>query len=124
MLLGLLGGGLGIALGVLGSASCFARSARATIPRLEEIQINVRVLLFASCISIGASILFGLAPAFRISRMSLADALKEGSTRATSGAERGLARQALVVAEIALSLVLLTGAGLAVRSFMKGLHFD
>ena len=123
VLLGLLGGGLGIALGVWG-VQAFRALSPGDIPRLEEIQINVRVLLFASCISIGASILFGLAPAFRISRMSLADALKEGSTRATSGAERGLARQALVVAEIALSLVLLTGAGLAVRSFMKLISTD
>jgi putative ABC transport system permease protein len=123
VLLGFLGGALGLALGYWGLLAFRALSPD-NIPRLEEVQINVRVLLFASGISIGASILFGLAPAFRISRMNLADTLKEGSTRATSGAERGLARQAFVVAEIALSLVLLTCAGLAIRSFMKLISTD
>jgi putative ABC transport system permease protein len=89
------------------------------VPRLEEVQINVRVLLFSFGISIAASILFGLFPALRICRVNLADTLKESSTRANSGSERGLLRQALVVSEIALSLVLLASAGLTVRSFLR-----
>jgi putative ABC transport system permease protein len=94
------------------------------VPRLEEAQINLPVLLFSLGISISASVLFGLVPAARISGLNLADCLKEGSTRSTFGAERGLVRQALVVAEVALSLVLLAGAGLAVRSFMNLLSAD
>src|SRR6267378_1881486 len=123
VLLGALGGALGLALGY-GGLQAFRVLSPGNIPRLADVVINVRVLLFASGISIGVSILFGLAPAFRISRMNLADTLKEGSMRATSGAKRGLARQAFVVSEIALSLVLLTGAGLAIRSFMKLISTD
>jgi len=118
VLLGLLGGGLGLLLGYYG-LQAFRVLSPGNVPRLEEVQISRPVLLFSFAISIVASILFGLAPALRISRVNLADTLKEGSTRASSGAERGLMRQALVVTEIALSLVLLAGAGLAVRSFMK-----
>src|SRR5229473_3965760 len=117
VLLGLLGGGLGLLLGYYG-LQAFRVLSPGNVPRLEEVQINLPVLLFSFGISIVASILFGLAPALRISRVNLADTLKEGSTRASSGSERGLMRQALVVTEIALSLVLLAGAGLAVRSFV------
>jgi predicted permease len=116
--------GLWASLLAYGGLQIFRAVSPGNIPRLAEVVINVRVLLFATGISLGASILFGLVPAFRISRMNLADTLKEGSMRATSGARRGLARQAFVVSEIALSLVLLTGAGLAVRSFMKLISTD
>jgi putative ABC transport system permease protein len=118
VLLGLLGATLGVLLGYYG-LQVFRTLSPGNVPRLEEVQINLRVLVFSFGISLFASILFGLAPALRISRLNLADTLKEGSTRGTSGAARGLMRQALVVTEIALSLVLLAGAGLAVRSFLK-----
>jgi predicted permease len=123
VLLGLLGGALGLLFGYYG-LQAFRVLNPSDVPRLEEVRINLPVLLFSFGISIFASILFGLAPALRVSRVNLADALKEGSTRATSGAERGLVRKALVVTEIALSLVLLAGAGLAVRSFMNLLSAD
>jgi putative ABC transport system permease protein len=123
VLLGVMGGALGLALGY-GGLQAFRTLSPGNIPRLAEVAIDLRVLLFASAISIGASILFGLVPAFRISRMNLTDTLKEGTMRATPGARRGLARQAFVVSEIALSLVLLTGAGLAVRSFLKLISTD
>src|SRR5258707_9891404 len=118
VLLGSLGCALGLLAGHFG-LQAFRVLSPGDVPRLEEVQINLPVLLFSLGISISASILFGLLPAARISRVNLAECLKEGSTRATSGAERGLVRQALVVAEVALSLVLLAGAGLAVRSFMN-----
>ena len=118
VLLGLLGATLGVLLGYYG-LQAFRILSPGNVPRLEEVQINLHVLLFSFGISIFASILFGLAPALRISRVNLADTLKKGSTRATSGAARGWMRQTLVVTEIALSLVLLAGAGLAVRSFLK-----
>ncbi len=123
VLLGLLGCALGLLLGHFG-LQAFRVLSPGNVPRLEEVQINLPVLLFSLGISIVASVLFGLVPAARISRVNLADCLKEGSTRATSGAERGLLRQSLVVAEIALSLVLLAGAGLAVRSFINLLSAD
>jgi putative ABC transport system permease protein len=123
VLLGLLGGALGLLLGYYG-LQAFRVLSPGNVPRLEEVQINLSVLLFSFVTAILASILSGLVPALRISRVNLADTLKEGSARATSGAERGLMRQALVVTEIALSLVLLAGAGLAVRSFMKLISTD
>jgi putative ABC transport system permease protein len=118
VVLGLLGAAVGVLLGYYG-LQAFRLLSPDNVPRLEEVQINVRVLLFSFGISIVASVLFGLIPALRISRVNLADSLKESSTRANSGAERGLLRQALVVTEIALSLVLLAGAALAVRSFLR-----
>jgi putative ABC transport system permease protein len=123
VLLGLLGCALGLLLGHFG-LQAFRVLSPGNVPRLEEVQINLPVLLFSLGISIAASVLFGLVPAARISRVNLADCLKEGGTRATSGAERGLLRQSLVVAEIALSLVLLAGAGLAMRSFINLLSAD
>ncbi len=123
VLLGLLGCALGLLLGHFG-LQAFRVLSPGNVPRLEEVKINFPVLLFSLGISIVASVLFGLVPAARISRVNLADCLKEGSTRATSSAERGLLRQSLVVAEIALSLVLLAGAGLAVRSFINLLSAD
>jgi len=118
VVLGLLGAAVGVLLGYYG-LQAFRLLSPDNVPRLEEVQINVRVLLFSFGISIVASVLFGLIPALRISRVNLADSLKESGTRANSGAERGLLRQALVVTEIALSLVLLAGAALAVRSFLR-----
>ena len=117
LLLGAMGGALGVFLGYYGLRAFLALNPR-NVPRIEEIQINTRVLLFSLGVSFLASILFGLVPALRISRVNLADTLKEGATRTTSGTARGMLRQALVVAEIAFSLVLLAGAGLAVRSFL------
>ncbi len=123
LLLGLFGGALGLLLGFYG-LQAFRVLSPGNVPRLEEVQINRPVMLFSLGISIFASILFGLVPALRVTRINLVDTLKEGSTRATSGIERGLMRQALIVSEIALSLVLLAGAGLAVRSFMKLVSTD
>jgi putative ABC transport system permease protein len=118
VLLGLLGAALGVFLGYCG-LQAFRILGPDNVPRLEEVQINMRVLLFSFGISIFASVLFGLIPALHMSRVNLADTLKEGSMRATSGSAGGLLRQGLVVTEIAFSLVLLAGAGLAVRSFLK-----
>jgi len=123
ILLGLLGGTLGLLAGYWG-LHAFRSFSPDNIPRLEEVQINTRVLLFSFGISLLAGVLFGLVPAWRISRVNLADTLKEGAARGSSAAQRGLARQVLVVAEIALSLVLLAGAGLAVRSVMKLISTD
>src|SRR6266480_2508413 len=123
VLLSFLGCALGLLAGHFG-LQAFRVLSPGNVPRLEEVQINLPVLLFSLGILIIASILLGLVPAARISRMNLAECLKEGSAHATSGAERGLVRQSLVVAEIALSLVLLACAGLAVRSFIKLLSAD
>lgn len=89
-----------------------------TIPRVHEINIDPRVAGFTLLVSLATGVLFGLAPAIQVSRPDLADALKE-SGRGTAGHRRNRLRSALVVSEVALSLVLLVGAGLMIRSFAK-----
>ncbi len=89
-----------------------------TIPRVNEISVDPRVAGFTLLISVATGVLFGLAPALQVSRPDLTDALKE-SGRTTAGLRRNRLRGALVVSEVALSLVLLVGAGLMIRSFAK-----
>jgi putative ABC transport system permease protein len=89
------------------------------VPRIEEIGIDWRVLLFALGVSLLTGVLFGLAPALRASRPDLNASLKEGATAAISGMRRPGLRSALVVSEVALTLVLLVGAGLMLRSFER-----
>ncbi|HWS87815.1 MAG TPA: ABC transporter permease [Pyrinomonadaceae bacterium] len=92
--------------------------APGNIPRLSNITLDARVLLFTSLVTIMTGVLFGLAPALRSSRVNLGETLKEGGRGLAGGGGQRL-RDALVVVEIALSLVLLAGAGLLVRSFMR-----
>src|SRR5205085_5001256 len=92
--------------------------APANIPRLQNVALDARVLGFTSGVSVLTGVLFGLAPALRSSRVNLAESLKEGGRSSVGGGHRRL-RDALVVAEIGLSLVLLVGAGLLVRSFVR-----
>ena len=86
------------------------------IPRIGEIRIDVQVLWFTLALSLGTSLLFGIAPAVQMSKSRLAEFLKRGDGRSTSG--NGL-RNALAIAEIALSLILLIGAGLMIKSFVR-----
>src|SRR6185436_14648941 len=89
-----------------------------TIPRVREISIDPRVAAFTLLVSVVTGVLFGLAPALQVSKPDLTDALKE-SGRTTAGARRNRLRSLLVVTEVALSLVLLIGAGLMIKSFSK-----
>ena len=118
--LALCGGALGVALSAW-SLQWIHLLGTKSIPRLNEIAIDGRVLLFTMLLSLGSGILFGLAPALRISRVDLQESLKDAS-RGSAGASavwgRGRnARSLLVAAELALSVVLLIGAGLLIRSF-------
>ena len=88
------------------------------LPRMESIHLDGGVFLFALGISLVTAILFGLAPAIQISRPQLRDALQQGSQRTGVGGSR-VFRRAFVVAEIALALLLLVGAGLLMRSFAR-----
>jgi len=90
----------------------------ADTPRLDEIRPDVRVFGFALAVSILTGLLFGLAPALQASRANLNEALKEGGRSGGEGARGGRARSALIVSEVALSFMLLAGAGLLVRSFL------
>src|SRR5215468_4703829 len=89
-----------------------------TIPRAREISLDPRMAGFTLLISVATGALFGLAPALQASRPIFADALKE-SGRSSAGVQRNRLRSALVISEVALSLVLLIGAGLMIRSFTK-----
>src|SRR5687767_1265811 len=89
-----------------------------TIPRVQEITVDFRVASFTILLSLITGVLFGLAPALQVSRPDLTDALKE-SGRTTIGIGGSRLRAALVMSEVALSLVLLVGAGLMIRSFAK-----
>ena len=87
------------------------------VPNEARITINGYVLLFTLAISVLTGILFGLAPALRCSRPNLVDTLKDGGRGSGSGVRGQAMRSGLVVAEVALSVVLLAGASLAIRSF-------
>jgi predicted permease len=89
------------------------------IPREAQIRLNIPVLLFSLGTAVGAAVLFGLAPALQTVRKDLVEPLKDASKGAGGGFRRGRLRNALVVFEVALSLVLLSGAGLLMRSFVK-----
>lgn len=91
--------------------------APANVPRLAEAGIDARVLAFTLAISLLSSLLFGVAPALQASSVDLNEALKQGSGRAVVGGGAGALRRGLVIVEIALSVILLAGAGLLIKSF-------
>jgi putative ABC transport system permease protein len=94
------------------------------IPGWDHFSVNRVVLLFTLMISMLTGVLFGLMPAWQASKPNLNEALKEGTKGASSAGSRQRFRGALVVAEVALSLVLLVGAGLMIRSFVAMLRDD
>ena len=114
--LGLLGGALGLLLAYAGVRGLVA-AAPEGLPRLEEIAVDGTVLIFTLVISLMAGLLFGLIPVLKFARPQLASALKEGGRLSSVGRERHRARNALVVAEIALAVVLLIASGLMMRTF-------
>ncbi len=114
--LGLLGGLVGLML-AWGGLKVLVAAGPASLPRLQEIGLDGRVLAFTLALSVLSGVLFGLVPALRYAGPSLATALKESGRGADAGRERHVARNALVVAQMALALVLLTGSGLMIRSF-------
>ena len=116
LLLAVAGGALGL-LFAAWAVDALVGLAPDTLPRAAEVALDGRVLAFTAAIALATGFAFGLTPALAASRPDLHDALKDG-TRGTS-AGRGRLRRALVVAEVALSLVLLVGSGLMMRSFMR-----
>ena len=92
--------------------------APADLPRLDEIHVDSTALGFALAIAAAASFLFGLAPALQVSRAQLVDGLRQGGKGSSIGARGGRARSAFVVAEVALAVVLVFGAGLLARSLV------
>ena len=116
MLIALCGGTVGILLAFGGTKAIVAIGAR-VIPQLVNVSLDGRVLLFTIGLSLATGLLFGLVPALRLSAIPLSDTLKEGTR--TSSLPHDTFRSGLAVSEIALSLVLLAGAGLLLRSFSK-----
>jgi predicted permease len=120
ILLALLGGWLGLAIGQWSVKIILAISPEATIPRIGEIRLDNRVLLFTAAVSLLTGIFFGLLPALQASRPNVQEALKKAGLplRGAPG-HKGRLRSGLLVAQIALTLVLLVGAGLLIRSFQR-----
>jgi putative ABC transport system permease protein len=115
--LALLGGAAGLLLARCAIA-LLVRLGPQSIPRLDEVAMDICVLAFTICISIAAGILFGVAPGVALWRTDLHDALKEGA-RSTGGAFGLRIRRLLVAGEMAMAVVLLTGAGLLLASFLR-----
>ena len=117
VLVSAIGGLIGLGLAAWGVDLLIA-SAPDSIPRIQEVGVDARVAGFTALVSLATGLVFGLAPALRASRAPLNDALKEGG-RAGGGGVHGFAGRALVVSEVALSLVLLIAAGLLIHSFTR-----
>jgi predicted permease len=115
IILSVLGGLLGLPLAFLGTHA-LAGLRRTSIPLLGQIQIDPGVFLFTLVLAVLTGMLFGLMPAFAASGSNVNDALKEGSAGAGGAIHRNWTRSALIVSEIALSLILLGGAGLMAAS--------
>lgn len=125
VLLALMGGALGLALAVL-AVKALRVFGPDNIPRLNEVGVDGRVVGFTLFVSLLTGIVFGLAPALRASRVDLHETLKEGGRSSGDAARRGhlQPRKLLVISEVALSLVLLIGAGLLIRSYQHILNSD
>jgi putative ABC transport system permease protein len=117
LVLAFAGGIAGLILALLASRA-LVMLAPADVPRLTEAGIDGWVLAFTLGISVIASLLFGLAPAVQASQVDVNESLKQGAGRAVTRGTTGRIRSGLVIAEIALSVVLLTGAGLLMKSFV------
>lgn len=117
-IMALIGGAFGLLLAFWGVA-LITRLLPPDFPRIQEIQIDWRVLGFTFIASVLTGILFGLAPSFQLAREDVQESMKE-TGRGTSGSmRRSRMRQTLIAAEVALSVVLLAGAGLLFRSFLQ-----
>jgi putative ABC transport system permease protein len=108
------GGGFGLLLTELG-IGLLRQAASPGIPRLSQIHIDSRVLLFTAGVALLTSLLFGVLPALRASRVEMSGSLKDIGR--TAGRMRGRLRSSLVVSQVALAVMLLIGAGLMIRSF-------
>ena len=123
-LLALVSGVVGIGLAWLG-LDLLLSVAPANTPRIGEVAIDARVLVFALTISITTAVVFGLLPALKSSKAELFSSLKDAGTKGLTGRlSNHRLRNALVIAEISLALVLVTCAGLFVRSFVQLLSVD
>jgi len=124
VVLSVLGGALGVLFAIVAVRIIVLLIPPDYVPNEARITVNVYVLLFSLLVSMLTGILFGLAPAFRSSRPDLVETLKDGGNGTTGGVRGQAMRGWLVVAEISLSVLLLAGASLAIRSFAQLMHTD
>ncbi len=117
-LLGMVGACLDLALSI-GLVHLIRTLGPASIPRIRSIGIEASTLVFATVVTLFSVLVFGLAPALNLARTQVSDSLRQGGRSLTSGARTGRSRNTLVVAEITLSLVLVVGAGLLVRTVQR-----
>jgi predicted permease len=101
-----------------------AALAPADLPRIDEVRLDTPVLLFSLGLSLVSTLIFGLVPALHASRLDLSGSLKQGGSTASAAKTGTRLRSALVVAEVALSVILLAAAGLLLRSFQALQHVD
>jgi putative ABC transport system permease protein len=123
VVLALLAGSGGVIIARWGVSALLALAPE-DLPRLNEVTVDVTALLFALAISLAASVIFGLAPAWHVSRVDLADGLRQGGKGSSLGVRGGWARKAFVVTEIALAVALVMGAGLLGRSLVALAQVD
>src|SRR5690606_9195850 len=120
----LAGGALGVAIAALAVRATTAL-APSDLPRMAEVDVDLRVLVFTAAISLLSALAFGAFPALRYGRGDLSAVLEEGGARGgTAGRDRHRVRNGLVVAQVSLALVLLVGSGLMLRSFLALLAVD
>ncbi|HEV7705251.1 MAG TPA: ABC transporter permease, partial [Gemmatimonadaceae bacterium] len=118
VLLAVVGGVAGLLLAVWGT-DLLLGIAPSALPRVNDITLDWRVVAFTSFVTIGTGLLFGLMPAIQLSSADLNGTLKDGGRSVTGSGEGNRTRSALVIAEVALSLVLLAGAGLLSATLMR-----
>jgi len=118
VLLATIGGSLGLLLAWVGTRA-MVRLAPESVPRLEEVTIDLSVLAFTAAAALATGLLFGIAPALRAARGEQAETLKQGGKTTSPAGGTRRTRRALVVAEVALAVVMLAGAGLMLRSMGK-----
>jgi putative ABC transport system permease protein len=124
LVLALIGGALGLALGAALMTALKAALPPLTLPAEASVHLDVRVLAFTAAVVLLTALLFGIAPAVHSTRVEHSEALKETSRGATAGPAKQRLRGALVVAEVALAFILLSGALLLIRSFSCLLQTD
>src|SRR6266513_2735242 len=118
VVLSILGGTAGVLL-AMGALDVLRVIGAQTVPRLREVDLDLSVLAMTFGVAVATGILFGLVPALVSAKPELTEALKESGRGSTEGAHRNRLRNGLIVAETVLALVLLIGAGLLVKSFVR-----
>jgi putative ABC transport system permease protein len=123
IILSIIGGAIGVWLASAGVQALLAANPD-SIPRAGEISVDFAVLGFTLVLAIVTGVFFGIAPLFHLSQQSMNISLREGGSRTTAGTAKARMRGALVVAEVALAVVLVVGAGLLLRSFWNLMNVD